>query len=101
MRAVRSSTMLLPPAPPCATCWIRWPKRAATLLASWSPDGMEKMPPSVDEDENKPRMSATGQIEKDYGARSASIVTLDNLIAVLKANGHDDDLGRLEVYRAV
>lgn len=101
MRAARSSTMLLPPAPPCATCWIRWPKRAATLLASWSLDGVEKMPASVDEDENKPRISATGQIEKDYGARTASIVTLDNLIAMLKANGDDNDLRRLEVYCAV
>ena len=62
---------------------------------------MEKMPASLDEDENKPRMSTTGQTEKNYGARSASIVTLDNLIAVLKANGYDDDLWRLEVCRAV
>ena len=51
------------------------------MLASWSLGGMEKMPASVDEDENKPSMSATGQIEKDYGART--------------------DLQRLEVYCAV
>ena len=62
---------------------------------------MEKMPASLDEDENKPRMCTTGQTEKNYGARRASIVTLDDLIAVLKANGHDDDLRRLEVCRVV
>ena len=90
VRAAPSSPILLPPAPPCAMIrWMRWPKRAATLLASWSLDGMKKMLASVDEDENKSRMSATRQMEKDNGARITGIVTLDSLIAVL------------EVYRTV
>jgi orotate phosphoribosyltransferase len=50
-------------------------------------------------DQGEPRMSALGQIKEEYGVQSASIVTLDDLIAVLRIKGDEYDLTRLEDYR--
>ena len=45
------------------------------------------------------RMSALGQIKKEFGVQTASIVTLDDLIALLKGKGDKGDIERLEEYR--
>ena len=67
-------------------------------------DRSEKMPgPREKEegiDDNEPRMSALGQIRQEYGVRTASIVTLDDLIELLRAKGNEDDIGRMEAYRS-
>lgn len=65
-------------------------------------DRGEKMPgPREKEgiDDGEPRMSAMGQIRKEYGVPTASIVTLDDLIELLKAKGDKGDLERMEEYR--
>jgi len=45
------------------------------------------------------RTSALGQIQREFGVQSTSIVTLDDLITVLKINGVMRDMERLEEYR--
>ena len=66
-------------------------------------DRMEKMPgPREKEegvDDGEPRMSAMGQIRREFGVPTANIVTLDDLIAVLRSKGDDRDTERLEDYR--
>lgn len=65
-------------------------------------DRMEKMPgPREKEgiDDGEPRMSAMGQIRKQFGLQTASIVTLDDLIAILKGKGNEEDIERMEEYR--
>jgi orotate phosphoribosyltransferase len=67
-------------------------------------DRAEKMPgPREQEeglDDGEPRMSALGQIKQEFGVQTASIVTLDDLIAVLKGKGDEGDIERLEEYRS-
>lgn len=66
-------------------------------------DRMEKMPGSREKDEGddgQPRMSAMGQIRKEFGIPTASIVTMDDLIEVLRRQGDEEDMRRLEAYRA-
>lgn len=66
-------------------------------------DRVEKMPgPREKEeglDDGEPRMSAMGQIRQEFGVQTASIVTLDDLIAVLRGKGDEGDIERLEKYR--
>ena len=66
-------------------------------------DRVEKMPgPREKEegvDDGEPRMSAMGQIRREFGVQTASIVTLDDLIAVLRGKGDEGDIARLEDYR--
>ncbi|KAL8726771.1 MAG: hypothetical protein Q9166_006510 [cf. Caloplaca sp. 2 TL-2023] len=62
-------------------------------------DRMEKMPSSNDDD-GVPRPSAMGQIRKEYGVPTASIVTLDDLIELLRKKGDKTDMERLKDYRA-
>ena len=45
------------------------------------------------------RSSVLGQIRKEFGVQSASIVTLDDLIHVLRTKGEKKDRERLEDYR--
>jgi orotate phosphoribosyltransferase len=45
-------------------------------------------------------MSALGQIKQEFGVQTASIVTLDDLIALLKGKGDKGDIERLEEYRS-
>jgi orotate phosphoribosyltransferase len=45
------------------------------------------------------RISTLGQIQREFGVQSTSIVTLDDLITVLKINGVMRDMERLEDYR--
>lgn len=66
-------------------------------------DRAEKMPgPKEKEgiDDGEPRMSALGQIKQDFGVPTVSIVTLDDLIEVLRAKGDKGDMERLEAYRS-
>lgn len=65
-------------------------------------DRGEKMPGPKEKggiDDGEPRMSAMGQIRQEYGVPTASIVTLDDLIELLKAKGNKGDLERMEEYR--
>jgi orotate phosphoribosyltransferase len=70
-------------------------------------DRLEKMPGRREkeeeeeegEDDGEPRMSAMGQIRREFGVQTASIVTLDDLIAVLRGMGDEGDIERLEEYR--
>lgn len=65
-------------------------------------DRVEKMPgPREQEgvDDGEPRMSALGQIKREFGVQTASIVTSDDLIAVLRGKGDEGDIKRLEEYR--
>ncbi|GKZ19399.1 orotate phosphoribosyltransferase [Aspergillus brasiliensis] len=66
-------------------------------------DRLEKMPGPKDEngvEDDAPRMSAMGQIRKEYGVPTTSIVTLDDLIKLMQAKGNEADMKRLEEYRA-
>jgi orotate phosphoribosyltransferase len=65
-------------------------------------DRIEKMPgPRENEgiDNGEPRMSAMGQIRQEFGVQTTSIVTLDDLISVLRGIGDEGDIERLEEYR--
>ncbi|RAL04140.1 orotate phosphoribosyltransferase [Aspergillus ibericus CBS 121593] len=66
-------------------------------------DRLEKMPGPKDAngvEDDAPRMSAMGQIRKEYGVPTTSIVTLDDLIKLMQAKGNQEDMKRLEAYRA-
>lgn len=64
-------------------------------------DRIETIPGLVDKEENnvEPRMSAMGQIRRDFAVQTASIATLNDLIAVLRGMGNEGDIERLEEYR--
>lgn len=65
-------------------------------------DRLEKMPgPKEKEgiDDGEPRMSAMGQIRREYGVPTTSIVTLEDLIVLLKNKGDEQDFTKLEEYR--
>jgi len=62
-------------------------------------DRMEKMPGATDDD-GRPRPSAVGEVAKTYGVPVLSIVTLDDLIDGLTGMGTEEDVRRLEEYRA-
>ncbi|KAI4091987.1 MAG: hypothetical protein L6R37_007652 [Teloschistes peruensis] len=61
-------------------------------------DRMEKMP-SENDDDGVPRPSAMGQIRKEYSIPTASIVTLDDLIQLLRVQGDEKDMERIQQYR--
>lgn len=67
-------------------------------------DRLEKMPGPREQtegiDDGEPRMSALGQIKHEYGVETASIVTLDDLIALLRGKEDDGNIKRLEEYRS-
>lgn len=65
-------------------------------------DRMEKMPGPKEKDgvdDGEPRRSAMGQIKQEYGVPTSSIVTLDDLIALLKTKGNVEDLEKMQAYR--
>ena len=65
-------------------------------------DRLEKIPGPREEkgfDDGEPRVSAMGQIRQEYGVPTSSIVTLDDLIAMLKEKGSIEELEKMEVYR--
>ncbi len=59
-------------------------------------DRMEKIPSKNEDD---PGPSAMGQIRKEYGIPTASIVTLDDLIELLGGRGNGEDMKRMQEYR--
>ena len=60
-------------------------------------DRMERMPAGGDGEDG--RGSAIGEIRKRYGVPVLSIVTLDDLVGLLRGKGNEGDLKRLEEYR--
>lgn len=62
-------------------------------------DRMEKLP-AADGDDSKPGSSAIGEIRKEYGIPVWSILTLDDVIGGLKGIGTENDIKRMEEYRA-
>ncbi|KAA6414860.1 MAG: orotate phosphoribosyltransferase [Lasallia pustulata] len=62
-------------------------------------DRMEKMPAQTDDD-GTPRPSAIGEVRRQYGVPVLSIITLDDLIDGLREMGDEDDIKRLEGYKA-
>jgi len=65
-------------------------------------DRQEKMPGPMEHqgvDDGEPRMSAMGQIKIESGIQTASIATLTDLIELLRLQGNEDDMKRLEDYR--
>lgn len=65
-------------------------------------DRVEKMPGPREKDgfdDGEPRMSAMGQIRQEYGVQTSSIVTLDDLIALLRERGNVEELEKMEAYR--
>lgn len=59
-------------------------------------DRGESMPTREGEEE---RRSAMGMIRREFGVPTTSIVTLDDLIEVLRGKGEEGDMKRLEEYR--
>ncbi|KAL8792324.1 MAG: hypothetical protein Q9195_005115 [Heterodermia aff. obscurata] len=57
-------------------------------------DRMERMPGGEED-----RGSAIGEIRRRYGVPVLSIVTLDDLVGLLRGKGDEGDLKRLEEYR--
>jgi len=62
-------------------------------------DRMEKLP-ATDGDDSKPMPSAIGELRKEYGIPILSILTLNDIIRGLKGRGSEEDIERLEEYRA-
>lgn len=66
-------------------------------------DRLEKMPSQAEKeggvDDGSPRMSAMGQIRNEFKVPTASIVTLDDLIVLMRAKGDEEDFKKLEEYR--
>ncbi|KAF4631396.1 hypothetical protein G7Y89_g6737 [Cudoniella acicularis] len=62
-------------------------------------DRMEKLP-APSGDDSTPMPSAIGEIRKEYGIPVLSILTLDDIIGGLKGTGVDDDIKRMEEYKA-
>lgn len=62
-------------------------------------DRQEKTPTATDDD-GQPGPSAIGQVRKQYGIPVLSILTLDDVVKYLRGLGGEDDLKRLDEYRA-
>lgn len=63
-------------------------------------DRMERMPGGSEEDDETPRLSAIGEVKRLYGVPVLSIITLDDLIVLMKEAGDKEDLLRLRKYQA-
>jgi orotate phosphoribosyltransferase len=62
-------------------------------------DRQEKTPTSNDDD-GKPGPSAIGEVRKQYGIPVMAILTLDDVVEYLRSLGGEEDLKRLDEYRA-
>ncbi|KAH8801474.1 phosphoribosyltransferase-like protein [Xylogone sp. PMI_703] len=66
-------------------------------------DRLEKMPSQQEKeggvDDGEPRMSAMAQVRDEYGIKTTSIATLDDVIALLRSKSDQGDVERLEEYR--
>lgn len=63
------------------------------------PGAREKAEGILD-DATDPKTSTLGQIRNEFGIPSTSIINFDDLIAVLRQKGDENDLKRLEEYKA-
>ncbi|KAH9222080.1 phosphoribosyltransferase-like protein [Leptodontidium sp. 2 PMI_412] len=63
-------------------------------------DRMEKLPSPAGGDDAAPMPSAIGEIRKEYGIPVLAILTLDDIIGGLKGVVSDEDVVRMEEYRA-
>ncbi|KAJ9635887.1 hypothetical protein H2199_008240 [Coniosporium tulheliwenetii] len=63
-------------------------------------DRLEKTPAREGEQEEAPRGSAIGEVRREYGIPVLSILTLDDVVEFLRGMGTDEDVRRLEEYRA-
>ncbi|KAL5119230.1 orotate phosphoribosyltransferase [Pleosporales sp. CAS-2024a] len=62
-------------------------------------DRQEKTPTATDDD-GQPGPSAIGDVRKQYGIPVLAILTLDDVVEYLRGLGGEDDLKRLDAYRA-
>ncbi|KAF2662390.1 orotate phosphoribosyltransferase [Lophiostoma macrostomum CBS 122681] len=62
-------------------------------------DRLEKLPSATDDDGTS-RPSAIGELRKQYGIPVLAILTLDDVVEYLRSLGSEDDLKRLDEYRA-
>jgi len=62
-------------------------------------DRLEKLP-APNGDDSTPMPSAIGEIRKEYGIPVLSILTLDDIIGGLKGTASEEDIRRMEEYRA-
>lgn len=62
-------------------------------------DRMEKLP-ALNGDDSLPMPSAIGEIRKEYKIPVLSILNLNDIIGGLSGLGSEDDIRRLEEYRA-
>jgi orotate phosphoribosyltransferase len=62
-------------------------------------DRQEKTP-TPNDDDGKPGPSAIGQVRKQYGIPVLSILTLDDVVEYLRSLGGEEDLKKLDEYRA-
>ena len=62
-------------------------------------DRMEKMPTTHDDD-GVPGPSAIGEVKKRYGVPVLAVLTLSDIIEGLRSIGNEDDIKRMEEYRA-
>ena len=62
-------------------------------------DRQEKTP-TPNDDDGKPGPSAIGEVRKQYGIPVLAILTLDDIMIYLKRLGGEEDLKRLDEYRA-
>ena len=63
-------------------------------------DRQEKTPAKEGEDEAASRKSAIGQVREEFGVPVEAILTLDDVVASLKALGGEEDVKKMEEYRA-
>jgi orotate phosphoribosyltransferase len=63
-------------------------------------DRQEKTPTGNDADDGKPGPSAIGQVRKEYGIPVLAILTLDDVVKYLRSLGGEEDLKKLDEYRA-
>jgi orotate phosphoribosyltransferase len=63
-------------------------------------DRMEKLPALNGDDPSTPMPSAIGEIRRQYGIPVLSILTLNGIIGGLKGKIADEDIRRMEEYRA-
>ena len=62
-------------------------------------DRQEKTP-TANDDDGKPGPSAIGQVRKQYGIPVLAILTLDDVVEYLRSLGSEEDLKKLDEYRA-
>lgn len=56
--------------------------------------------PTPNDDDGKPGPSTIGEVRKQYGIPVLAILTLDDVVEYLRSLGGEDDLKRLDEYRA-